>query len=206
MRNMAQMLGPDHPSLGPHMLGYAQSLGERNRAVEAIPLLVEGLRIYRKSPRDANAVGAWDSGPAVQRLERSVRRIVVRPGASNTDYETALAGATALAEEQSAGAVAGSLRGMALFRLSRFDDAARELTAARQSSLENREYAVQRLASLAMTQHRLGRTEAARETMAEIRKLVAATSDDIGKAALGQETLALVGEADVLLNPDRNEI
>jgi hypothetical protein len=173
--------------------------------VEAIPLLVDGLRIYRKSPRDANAVGAWDSGPAVQRLERSVRKIVVRPGAMTSDYETALAGATALADEQSAGADAGSLRGMALFRLSRFDEAALELTSAGQSSVENREYAVQRLASLAMTQHRLGRIEAARETMAEMRKLATAKSEDIGKAALGQETLALAGEAEGLLNSDRNE-
>ncbi|HEY2251353.1 MAG TPA: tetratricopeptide repeat protein, partial [Planctomycetaceae bacterium] len=196
MRNMAQMLGPDHPSLGPHLLGYAQALGERNRAVEAIPLLVEGLRIYRKSSGDSRAAGDWDSGPAVQRLARSVRRVVARPGASKTDYETALAGATALAEETSAGFDAGSLRGMALLRLARLDEAVVSLMHSGETSADNREYAVQRLACLAMTQHHLGRVEAAGETLAELRKQATALGE-----AFGPETRALVGEAEALLPP-----
>jgi tetratricopeptide (TPR) repeat protein len=205
MRNMVQMLGPDHPSLGPQMLGYAQALGERNRAVEAIPLLIEGLRISHKAPRESNAAGEWDSAPAVQRLERLVRRIVVRPGASVADYETALAGATTLCEEQAAGLTSVALRGMALFRLRRLDAALLDLMRDAELSLENHEYAVQRLACLAMTQHQLGRIEAARETMAEVRTQVAAHGDAAGTEALGKETLALFGEAEALLAPDRDE-
>jgi serine/threonine protein kinase/Flp pilus assembly protein TadD len=210
MHTMAQMLGPDHPSLGPHLLGYAQSLGERNRAVEAIPLLIEGLRIYHRSSGNSNAAGDWDSTPAVQRLERSVRRIVVRPGGSKTDYETALAGATALLNEPRAGFVARNLRGMALLRLRRFDEAVLDLTQTGESSPENREYAVQRLACLAITRHQLRHIEAARETLAEVRARVAAQGDAIGaetpgKEALGKETLALIGEAEALLAHDRDE-
>ena len=210
MRNMAQMLGPDHPSLGPHLLGYAQALGERNRAVEAIPLLIEGLRISHKSPADSNGTSDWDSTPAVQRLERSVRKIVVRPGGSKTDYEAALAGATALAEEPRMGLDARSLRGMALFRLKRLDAAALDLAPADESSAENREYAVQRLASLAMTRQQSGHVEAARETLAEMRERVAAQGEapgtsTLGNGTLGKETLSLIGEAEALLARDQTE-
>jgi len=210
MRNMAQMLGPDHPSLGPHLLGYAQALGERNRAVEAVPLLVEGLRIYRKSSSDSRAAGDWDSTPAVQRLERSVRRIVVHAGGSRTDYETALAGAAALAEEPKAGIDTFALRGMALFRLNRIDEAALAFAAAGNISAEGRENAVQRLACQAMTEYQLGYRDAARVTLAELRTLTDASGqapvkETTGKATLGPETLALVAEAETLLAGDKTE-
>ncbi len=208
MRNMAQMLGPDHPSLGPHLVGYGHSLGERNRSAEAIPLLVEGLRIYRNAPRDTNAAGAWDSGPTVQRLERSVRKIVVHAGASKSDYETALSGAEALAEEPGAAVNAASLRGMALYRLSRLDEAVSALSSVGDTQEENREPAVQRLACLAMAQQRLGHREPARNALAELRTLTATrtagtATKTAGRTTLGADTLALVGEAESLLAEEK---
>jgi serine/threonine protein kinase len=199
MRNMAQMLGPDHPSLGAQMFGYAQSLGELNRSVEAIPLLIECLRICHKSPEDSN-VGDLSSAIVAKRLDRSVRRIVLRPGGSKADYETALAGAVALVQDQGSTGGAGSLRGMALLRLHRFEEAAADLTEVDQSAADTPEYTVQRLACLAIAQCQSGHPAAARETMAELRKRVSEQGQ-----ALGAETRTLVGETETLLNSARTE-
>jgi len=189
MHNMARMIGPDHPSLGAHFLGYGQLLGERNRAAEAIPLLVEGLRISRPSKHDG-----WNAAPVVESLDRYVRRIACRPDAKAAEYATALSGADALVAEDQADANWHQLRGMVLYRLGRIDEAIVDLSApAESTATSTRDLLAQRLAFLALAQHQSGDTATARLTLAELKELRTATDEK-----LGTDTLLISAEAERL--------
>lgn len=193
MHNMARLLGPDHPSLGPHFVGYAQLLGERNRAAEAIPLLIEGLRIYHKSKS-----GDWNPGPAVEALERHVRRIVLSPGLTGAQYRTALDGAAALLDERPDDVSCRHLRGIGQYRLENIDDALIDLEFTGKTGVKDGQQMIERLAALAMAEWRAGDATAAGRTLAELH----ASTKEMAEPA-SKETQDLVAEAEALVVRDK---
>ncbi len=187
MHHMARLVGPNDPTLGAQFLGYGLALGERNRAVDAVPLLVEGMRIYRATKGDD-----WNPATTIELLDRYVRRIVARPDRPASDYESALAGVQALQSDKLAKLKSRPLFGMVLYRLGRVDEALDELTAPIDAEVTaNRDHLLQRLAFLSLAQHRAGSAVAAIQTLAEMRELRAAIDEQLGK-----DTLALIAEAD----------
>jgi serine/threonine protein kinase/tetratricopeptide (TPR) repeat protein len=190
MGNMAKLVGPNDPSLGAHFLGYGLALGEKNRAVEAVSLLVEGMRIYRAAKGDD-----WNPANTIELLDRNVRRIVTRPDRSASDYESALAGVQALRGDKQADTKSRDLFGMVLYRLGRMDDALTELTAPiGGGATPNRDHRLQRLAFLSLAQHHSGSAAAAIETLTEMRELQTSTAEQLGK-----DTLAVMAEAERLV-------
>jgi tetratricopeptide (TPR) repeat protein len=194
MHNMALLLGNDHPSLAPHYWGFAQALGERNRAAEAIPLMIDALRISRKAD-----VPGWDAAPSLAALERQVRRIVVRAGLPVESYRTAFDGAAALLADQPDSKTFRELRGMAAYRLGRYDEALTDLSTEADGGAPAADRARQRAAFLAMAELRTGRGGLARRRTAELR----AHLNDGATAA--KETLNLVEEAEALLSVETDE-
>jgi serine/threonine protein kinase/tetratricopeptide (TPR) repeat protein len=188
MHNMALLIGNDHPSLALHYWGFGQALSERDRSAEAIPVMLDGLRISRK----ANAP-EWDATSGLAALEREVRRIVIRSGLSKEAYQAAYDGAEALAADQPASTIYRQLRGMASYRLGRTDAALADLAHDADSGAPETEHARQRRAILAMTELQAGRAESARQTIAELRARVKSDS------APRKETLTLIAEAEALL-------
>ena len=78
MHNMALLYGADHRQLGPHYFGFAQALEQYGRSAEIVPLLVEGLRIYRRARGPE-----WDAGAKLEPAPAQVgdgrrRQIVLR--------------------------------------------------------------------------------------------------------------------------------
>ena len=187
MHNMALLIGNDHPSLALHYWGFGQALSERDRAAEAIPVMLDGLRISRK----ANAP-EWDATSGLAALEREVRRMVIRSGLSREAYQAAYDGADALAADQPASTIYRQLRGMAAYRLGRIDAALADLAQDADSGTAETEHARQRRAILAMTELRAGRPESARQKIAELRAHVETDS------APRKETLTLIAEAEAL--------
>jgi len=96
------------PAWRPNYWGFGQLLGEKNRSAEAIPLMMDALRIDRVSNR-----GERDAAPGLKALEHQVRRIIVRSGLSEQAYQAAFDGAAALLGEQPENARYRDLRGMA---------------------------------------------------------------------------------------------
>ena len=191
MFNMGQLLGADHRSLGPHFIGFAQILGERNRSAEAIPLLVEGLEIYRKSQATD-----WNPAPAFGALERHIRRLVLAPGLSEANYKTALAGARVLCDEQPGKAVPRQLKGIALYRLGRIDECLAELgDDTVETAIAGDERGIERLACLAMAKWRAGDHEGAVVDLAKVHEL----AGNLGKPP-GKETAGLIAQAEALLD------
>jgi tetratricopeptide (TPR) repeat protein len=193
MQNMARVFGADHPSLGAHFLGYGQLLGERNRDLEAISLLVEGLRISSSTKG-----GESDPGAFIELLNRYVRRVACRADATPADYETALTGAAALQRDNASDARYHHLRGMVLYRLGRVDDALAELTVPDDSANGgSRDWLLTRLAFLALAQHRAGNPDAARTTLPEMQNLRDAKDEKLGTDTLSvmAETERVVGDS-----------
>ncbi|MBI3866151.1 MAG: tetratricopeptide repeat protein, partial [Planctomycetia bacterium] len=186
MQSLERMVGRDHPSLGAHFLGYGQSLGERDRAVEAVPLLVEGLRIYRTSKGDD-----WNPAPVVEMLDRYVRRIVARGDGKPADYTTALAGVESLSGDKPATSAVRHLHGMVLYRLGRIDEALAELNAPSEGGEPKRDSVLQRLAFAALAQQKLGNADAARQSLSQLREQLAGNDEKPGKDAA-----ALISEAE----------
>jgi hypothetical protein len=183
---MAQMLGADHAQLAPQLLGFARILEESNRSADAIPFLVDGLRIARKTKGPE-----WNAVPTLEALDRHVRRLVLASGLADAKYRTALDGAEALVREQPDNVSLLHLRGMARYRLTNFAEALADLSRAGVSADSKPEHAVQRLAFIAL---------AGRET--DDPRLVAGTLDELrsriaeGTAPLGKETKSLLVEAE----------
>jgi serine/threonine protein kinase/tetratricopeptide (TPR) repeat protein len=197
MHAMARMVGPDHPSLGGHFLGYGQMLGEKNRAVEAIPLLVEGLRIFRSSKGNS-----WNPGPFTEMLEHNVSLLVSSADRPRADYDAALTGAVALLESKPEESHYRHLHGMVLYRLGRPAEALSDLTVpvnGRESA--NRDQMLQQLAVLALAQFQSGDTHEAGAGLMEMRELLKDKRESLTK-----ETLSLTAEAErVVAAEERTE-
>jgi len=191
MHNMALLLGNDHSSLAPHYWGFSQILGERNRSAEAIPLMLEALRI------DRAAGSGRDASRGLEALERQIRRIVLRPGLPQQAYQSALDGAAGLLVAKTESARYRDLRGMAFYRLERIDDALADLSPADEPVATDHEHARQSLAFRAMAEIRSKKPEPARAALASLRADIAQTSDPPG-----EETLQLIAEAEALLKSD----
>jgi tetratricopeptide (TPR) repeat protein len=189
MHNMAQLVGHDHASLGPHFLGYAQLLGESNRPAQAIPLLIDGMRIYRKSK------GAdWNAAPTLGLLAKDIRRVVLRPGRPEAEYEAARDGVRALLNAEPESRRNHSLYGMVEYRLSSFDRAIAELGPTDDAGSDV-EYAVERLAFLTMACVRSGDSSAARDSLARLRDRASTNEGQFDK-----ESRALMAECETLVN------
>jgi hypothetical protein len=194
MHNMALLLGNDHPSLAPHFWGFGQALGERNRAAEAIPLMIDALRISRKA-----SVAGWDAGPGLAALERQVHRIAVRAGLSAEAYQAAFDGAAALVADQPDSTSYRELRGMAAYRLGRFDEALADLDADAEPGALETDRVRQRAAMRAMSEMRAGHSASARRRIGELRAPLA------GGVIPAKETLNLVEEAEALLSAEHDK-
>jgi tetratricopeptide (TPR) repeat protein len=176
MHNMAQLVGHDHASLGPHFLGYAQLLGEKDRPADAIPLLIDGMRIYRKS-RGAD----WNAAPTLGLLAQDIRRVVLRPGRSSAEYEAARDGVQALLNAEPESRRNHSLYGMVEFRMGSFDRAIAELGPT-DDAANDADFAVERPAFLTMACLRSGNSAAARETLAHLRDRASTNEAPLDKA------------------------
>ncbi|MSR59121.1 MAG: serine/threonine protein kinase [Planctomycetaceae bacterium] len=186
MHNLGLMFGTDHPHLGAHLFGFAKALDNSTRSADAIGLLVDGLRIYRKA-----GTPDWDPVSTLGMLERNVRRIVLTAGLASDKYQTALDGTDALLRDESATKAAWkNLRGMALYRLGRIDECLPDLAVGNDAAhgLSDDE-AVQRLAFLLLAQRRAGRSELADETHDRLQMRLAG-----GAPAFAKDTLALAAE------------
>ncbi|MBS0263583.1 MAG: tetratricopeptide repeat protein [Planctomycetes bacterium] len=199
MHNMARLVGTDHISLGAHFVGYGTILADKNHDVEAVSLLVEGLRIYRASKGEKSAPVL-----SLDRLERLVRRIASRPGRPRSDYETALSGAEALCREDPESVSHRCLLGIVQYRLGKHDLALAELTrpigSDEATTAVNRDPALQRLAYLTLAQFDSGAVADARVTLTQLRDRRETSGDK-----LGAETLAVIAEAEQRVAEVRNE-
>ena len=189
MLNMGRVLGADNPVIAPHLLGFAYLLGEAQRWTESIPLLVDGIRIQRKARGDE-----WNAKQTLATLERSVRKLVIVAGLPPKSYETALDGAGALLSEQPANVDYHALRGMALYRLERFDEALVEFDRD-DSDDETSERSLERLAFLALARRQSGAAEPARQALEKLRSLVARQS-----SAPAGEFGAILAEVESTMN------
>ncbi len=194
MRNMAQLVGNDHASLGPHFLGYAQLLGESNRPAQAIPLLIDGMRIFRKSK------GAdWNAAPTLGLLANDIRRVALRPGRPEAEYEAARGGVEALLNAEPENRRHHALYGMVEYRMGSFDKAIAELGPS-DDAANDAEYAVERLAFLTMASVRSGDFSSARDTLARLRERALKN-----EAPLDKESRALMAECESLINENETK-
>jgi len=161
MHNMAQLVGHDHASLGPHFLGYAQLLGESDRPAAAIPLLIDGMRIYRKSKgaRLEPRLPRWDC------WRRTSAALWCVPVVPKAEYEAARDGVRALSNAEPESRRNHSLSGMVEFRMGSFDRALAELGPS-DDAANDAEYAVERLAFLTMACVQSGNASAASDALA----------------------------------------
>lgn len=166
VENMTHFYGQDHVLIAPQLFGFARFLEQRQRAAEAIPLLVDGIRIYRQvNPPH------WNREESLEILEDLTRRVAVTPGLPSPQYAHALLGAeTLLAEDGQSPCYAGWL-GVAQYRLGHWDAALEPLTTAVTASQGTEERPLL-LAFLAMTQFQLGQRDAARAVLDELRELL----------------------------------
>jgi serine/threonine protein kinase len=191
MENMGYVFGRDHLLLAPHLFGYATELESRDRTVDAIPLVIDGIRIYRKAKGDD-----WDPGQTLQMLDRFVRRVVLSPGLSLEKYATAETGCQALLVERPQDAATRNLLGMTHYRLGRYMEAIEGLRLENNSSDSASALpSVQRLAFLSMAYFRADQVPAARATLEEARRLVGEQS-----ITLNKDTKAILAEAESLLD------
>jgi tetratricopeptide (TPR) repeat protein len=195
MLNMGRMFGADHPTLAPHMLGFAYLLGEAQRWSDAVPLLVEGLRINRKA-RGAE----WDAKQTLATLARHVQKIVITPGLPVKNYETALDGATALLAEKAENADYLALRGMALVRLGRCDEALADLDQGA-SPDEDSALTLERLAFLALARNRTGAIGPARQAFDALQARISRRD-----APIPSELRPLLADVDSSINGDAREL
>jgi tetratricopeptide (TPR) repeat protein len=194
IENMQFVYGRDHLLIAPHLLGFAQELEKRERAAEAIPLIVDGIRINRKAKGDD-----WDATASLEMLERFVRRVVLAPGLSHDRYRTVATGAELLVTEKPNDASCGALLGMAKYRLGKWNDARKNLAPAADAiSQQPPENRPQQLAFLAMTQFRSGEVEKAHMTLGQVRELLA--DESIVKSKDNRTAFA---EAEALISTKR---
>jgi serine/threonine protein kinase len=191
MDAIGHLYGRDHLLIAPHLMGFAQMLEERDRAADAIPLVIDGIRIYRKSKGDD-----WDATSSLKMLERFVRRLVLAPDLSGSKYEIAARGAETLMTEQPDDANYRALLGMAQYRLGQLEKARAHLAPSPDAQSEARpEHQPQQLAFLAMTQLRSGESEKAHKTIEEVRELL--THESMSKSKDNRTALA---EAEALMS------
>jgi len=194
MLNMGRMFGADHPTLAPQMLGFGYLLGEAQRWSDAVPLLVEGVRINRKAKGDE-----WNSKSALATLERYVRKIVIAPGLPEKNYETALEGVKTLLAEKPDNLDYRALRGMGLCRLGRWDEALADLDLS-DSADEDPEPSLERLAFLVLARERTGAAEPARVTLGRLQTLISRQT-----SPLPADLRALVADVESSIKGDLRE-
>ncbi|MFN0052402.1 MAG: protein kinase domain-containing protein [Planctomycetales bacterium] len=196
MQAMTHLYGVDHPNLGAHLFGFAHALGESNRSADAIPLLIEGLRIQRKARPDD-----WLKSPAIQSLERHVRRLVVARGNPTDKYQAALDGSLCLTNEIRDSARHQHLRGMAYYRLGQFGQAVQDLShAPGESAPESEESAAERLAFLALACHATGHDDEALQAARELKQMLPPP-----EGSFASETLALIAETEAAIPARQGE-
>ena len=191
LENLGYLYGRDHLLLAPQLLGFAKTLEDRDRAAEAIPLVIDGIRIYRKAKGED-----WDATSSLQMLERFVRRVVLAPVLPTDRYETAASGAKTLLAEKPQDATCRSLLGMAEYRLGRFDEAVEHLAEAEDGTAGHETMdSVQRLSFLAMANFRRGEVAKAQATVVRLRELM--TNEAVAK---NKDTRAVFAEAEAMIS------
>jgi hypothetical protein len=193
MENLSYVYGRDHLLLAPHLMGYATELEGRDHSADAIPLVVDGIRIYRKARGSE-----WDAEQTLLMLERFVRRLVIAPGLSGEKYSAASIGGKALASEKSEDITYRNLQGMVAYRLEDHQAAFELLQTPDDFTHKSDDHAVQRLTFLAMVLYKLDRIDESRVRLQEARKLVSQAEGSFDK-----DTRNLVTEAANLIGQGR---
>jgi serine/threonine protein kinase len=188
MEAMSHFYGKDHFLLAPHFLGFARVLEARNRLAEAIPLLIEGLRISRKT-KGSNS----DVSSELNLLSRFVRRVALSPGLPERNYQAAEQGAEKLVAERTQDPAARLLRGLVRHRLGQFEAAVQDFIQA--GTNESTDDKPLRLGFLAMTHFRLGDVPQAHAALAELQ--VALTKEQLEKSS---DFRAILTEAEALIS------
>jgi tetratricopeptide (TPR) repeat protein len=192
VENMAYVYGRDHLLIAPQLLGFAQELEKRERATEAIPLIIDGIRIHRNARGDN-----WDATGSLEMLDRFVRRVVLAHGLSTDQYEVAARGAELIVMEQNQPRYR-CLLGMAQFRLGKLGDAISNLSVSTSYQEPLRDLRLQQLAFLAMAQFQSGQLDIARRTFGDLRELLAddtITTTKQTRAVLVETESLLVGNS-----------
>jgi len=193
------------------MFGFAKMLEDRDHSAEAIPLVIDGIRMFR------NAKGKdWNAEPSLAMLERFVRTVAFAPKMTDDKYMAALSGAEVLVGEKPQQPTYLGLLGVAHFRAGHFEDALKHLVrvdeTSPQRSSENgsteseseqsrsgadntAEYAVVFKAFQAMAQFRLGHADMAKAVLIETQELMNKPAN-----AQKKEFRAIVLEAEALIS------
>ena len=193
VENMKYASGPDHQLVTPYYFGFAQKLQDRGHHADAIPVLVEGIRIARQVQGDQ-----WeDAEKRLRQLAKATWHVGFDSGLAAEQYRAALQGATILSANRPDMPSFTGLLGIIHYRLGTYEEA-EKLLAPREPSEDDLDEAVRERAFLAMTQFQLGQAAAARSTLADVRemmKLETLAKDDISRAIVEQaEALILPAE------------
>ena len=195
VENMTYVHGRDDVLIAPLYFGFAKALRARGRDADAIPLLVEGIRISRKAKGEA-----WDDATKrLGQLAQVTRRVAVAAGLTDKQYQAALEGATILSISDSDAASYAGLVGIIHYRLGSYDEAIKHLTPSREMSGDGSDDVLRERAFLAMVQFQLGNAEAARGTLAEAREML-----KLETLAKDKTNRAVVLEAEALISPAEN--
>jgi eukaryotic-like serine/threonine-protein kinase len=162
MHNMAHVIGNDHPQIGAHLFGFARVLGDSNRSAEAIPLLIDGMRIHRKAHGER-----WEAGSTLDVIAGHVRRIVLVGDLPSARYQVAMDGAAALVADDPSRVAWRHLRGMCHFRLEHWHEALADLSPAEGADASG-ENEIQRRAFVCLARFRAGEIDAARRSAVEL--------------------------------------
>lgn len=165
MATMSYLYGKDHLLIAPHLISFAKALEERDRSAEAIPLLVDGIRIYRKAKGPE-----WDARDSLNILQRTIRKLMVLPNVSADHLTVARQGIDALLTERPDDLSIRSLQGVLHFRRGEFEEAYEALSGVVHSGdqVENEVLAQCRI-FLAMSLVRIGRREDAMMIVDQVR-------------------------------------
>ena len=192
MENMTYVVGPDHLLVTPHYFGFALSLEARGRDAEAIPLLVEGIRISREAKGKE-----WEGAEKrLEQLAQMTQRVALAPGLTDQQYEAALQGATTLSTEYADADPYPGLVGVVHYRLGNYKEASQNLQPAREPSEDESHDTLRERGFLAMTQFQLGQPDTARATLADARELM-----KLETLAQDETNRAVISEAEALISP-----
>jgi len=195
MENMTYVVGPDHLLIAPNYFEFARALQARGRDADAIPLLIEGIRISRQVKGQA-----WeDAAKRLDQLAQVTRRVAPAAGLANEQYQAALEGATTLSIGHSDADSYAGLVGIVHYRLGNYEEAIKYLTPTRELSEHETHNVLRERAFLAMTQFQLGKPEAARGTLAEAREMM-----ELETLAEDKTNRAVVSEAESLISPEED--
>jgi len=183
-QNMSTMFPKNYHILAPQLFGFAKFLEQRHREAEAIPLLLDGIKLHKEvqknkpdsasSSKNENEVTSSDW---LEMLALVCRHVALTTALNNEAYEMALRGTHQLIEDQPDEHDHRVLLGMLHLRLNELQPALQQLSA---SAAENADSKLEpyRLAFLTVTRARLGQMDEARSALEQLQKSISDSNLD----------------------------